>query len=404
MQRRLVADQLVERGVLPIGMEILPASGDGTWEVIRSAIDASDFYVIITAGRYGSIAPAHVSSDGLSWTELEYRYARRRGKPVIAFVHSDPESLPSSTVDDRTSKVWQFRNKLKEDVLVRLFANDTDLVAGLHTSLMHLMEAQRWGVPTVNAAAASGGPDLEGFLKRTYDRRYSFISAIWSHEISRDHPGRWDATCVASRTLRPHWPEGLSSFSYLLNKPSGDYAVFFTKTPPRIKLLEIERSEPGDAAFRERPRRLTPSSYVHDLDFRPALRQGELCTLRYQSFLPGYRFADRDSIREASTHAAAGVRDYEICSFDINYPTDRLVLSVSFPDSLGVDLIDFRVRKNSTFLDADETSRVEDLEAYRRTTDQRGSDSFIVATLDIPNPCLKRTYELRWHPPSRGMA
>ena len=51
-------------------MEIFPAFDDDTLEYIKRVIDQSDHYVLIIAGRYGSI-----SSDGLSFTEKEYDYA-----------------------------------------------------------------------------------------------------------------------------------------------------------------------------------------------------------------------------------------------------------------------------------------------------------------------------------------
>jgi hypothetical protein len=51
----------------PIGMELFPSSDEDTWEFIKRQIDSTDYYIVVIAGRYGSIA-----ADGTSYTEMEY--------------------------------------------------------------------------------------------------------------------------------------------------------------------------------------------------------------------------------------------------------------------------------------------------------------------------------------------
>ena len=60
-------------------------------------------------GRYGSVGPS-----GLSYTEMEYRYAVELGKPVLAFVHKDPRILPAFKVDSNPEpgrKLAEFRTQ-----------------------------------------------------------------------------------------------------------------------------------------------------------------------------------------------------------------------------------------------------------------------------------------------------
>jgi hypothetical protein len=57
-------------------------------------LDRSDYYVVITAGRYGSIA-----SDWLSYTEKEFEYAKSKGIPILAFPHKNPGSLAAEKWD-----------------------------------------------------------------------------------------------------------------------------------------------------------------------------------------------------------------------------------------------------------------------------------------------------------------
>lgn len=75
-------------------MENFTATDDRGWRTIKSVIDRSDYYVLILAGRYGS-----VDRDGLSWTEKEYRYASEQKMPVLAFVRAK-KSITADLIDD----------------------------------------------------------------------------------------------------------------------------------------------------------------------------------------------------------------------------------------------------------------------------------------------------------------
>ncbi len=81
-EREAVTWEILKAGHIPVGMENFSADDDRGWRVIERTIDATDYYVLILAGRYGSID----EETGLSWTHREYRYALARGVPVRAFV------------------------------------------------------------------------------------------------------------------------------------------------------------------------------------------------------------------------------------------------------------------------------------------------------------------------------
>src|SRR3954451_21211446 len=82
---------LLKPDCLPVGMELFPAGDEETWRFIERQIEDTDYYFVVIAGRYGSLHPG-----GISYTEKEYDYAERAGKPRLAFVHSNPMSLPMS--------------------------------------------------------------------------------------------------------------------------------------------------------------------------------------------------------------------------------------------------------------------------------------------------------------------
>ena len=83
-----------------------------------------DYYLVIIAGRYGSIGPG-----GLSYTEMEYRYAVEFGTPVIGFMHQDPGALPVNrceATEDGKRKLGAFR-ELVQEKMCRFWENPADL-------------------------------------------------------------------------------------------------------------------------------------------------------------------------------------------------------------------------------------------------------------------------------------
>src|SRR4051794_1775285 len=93
-EREAVTWAVLSARHIPVGMEAFTAADNRGWATITSAIDRSDYYVLLLAGRYGS-----VDEDGLSWTEKEYDYAIKKGLPVLAFVRST-KSITVDTLDD----------------------------------------------------------------------------------------------------------------------------------------------------------------------------------------------------------------------------------------------------------------------------------------------------------------
>ena len=113
-ERQEVMHVLLELDCIPSGMELFPAADEDQWSLIRGVIDECDYYIVVIAGRYGSIGP-----DGISYTEMEYRYAAEQGKPVIAFLHATPDSIPSRFVeetDDGRAALQRFRDLVRKKV------------------------------------------------------------------------------------------------------------------------------------------------------------------------------------------------------------------------------------------------------------------------------------------------
>ncbi len=83
-ERQEVMQALLELECIPAGMELFPAANEDQWTLIKRVIDDCDYYLVIVAGRYGSFGP-----DGASYTEMEYRYAIDKNKPVNWFLAQD---------------------------------------------------------------------------------------------------------------------------------------------------------------------------------------------------------------------------------------------------------------------------------------------------------------------------
>lgn len=54
-ERQAVLKSILELDHMPAGMELFPATYDTAWDLIKDVIDASDYYVLIIGGRYGSL-------------------------------------------------------------------------------------------------------------------------------------------------------------------------------------------------------------------------------------------------------------------------------------------------------------------------------------------------------------
>lgn len=83
-ERQVAVQAILDAGHIPAGMELFKA-GNSQMETIKKWIDESDVYMLILGGRYGTIE----QESGLSYTELEYRYALSKNIPVFAIVLDD---------------------------------------------------------------------------------------------------------------------------------------------------------------------------------------------------------------------------------------------------------------------------------------------------------------------------
>lgn len=157
-ERKKVMEALLQMNCFPVGMEYFNASDESQWDVIKSLIDECDYYVLIVAGRYGSIE----ESTGKSYTQKEYEYALSINIPTIAFLYKDDSSLPraKTEIDPMIcSKLELFKNDVKKHLCKFWESSDqlaSQVVLSLN-SLIHTKPRTGWvkGDMTVSSEASA---------------------------------------------------------------------------------------------------------------------------------------------------------------------------------------------------------------------------------------------------------
>lgn len=133
-ERLAVISCLLDNNCIPVGMEQFPASPLSQWDYIKMMIDDSDYYVLIVAGRYGSID----SDTGISYTEKEFNYAKEKNIPIIAFLHENIGNIIGAKLEQETDKrdmLLKFRENVRTGRLVKYYSDLNDLKSKVVTSI-----------------------------------------------------------------------------------------------------------------------------------------------------------------------------------------------------------------------------------------------------------------------------
>lgn len=136
-ERQVAINAIIETNNIVAGMEFFGAVGENQLEHIKQEIDQTDYYLLIIGGRYGSL-----TKSGISYTEEEYDYAVLNGVRVIAFIHSNPESLAynkSETNSSNREKLENFKTKVQNSGLVCFWDNLNDLKSKIVTTIYNVI-------------------------------------------------------------------------------------------------------------------------------------------------------------------------------------------------------------------------------------------------------------------------
>lgn len=187
-ERKLIMQILLELDFIPSGMELFQASDDSQWKLIKKVISSCDYYIVIIAGRYGSVHPITQKS----YTQMEYEYALQIGIPIVAFLYDNIETLPiikSERTKKNQKKLLQFR-KLAQTKMVRFWSDKTDLVSAVSSAMLKIVNSHpRSGWIRANDNQDDNISDI--FLQQFGDFKkelYSSINELVNYKENEKRP------------------------------------------------------------------------------------------------------------------------------------------------------------------------------------------------------------------------
>jgi hypothetical protein len=201
-------------------MELFPSTDDEQWEFIKREIDSSDYYVVVVAGKYGSLAP-----DGQGFTEKEYDYAVSLGKPAMGFLAKDLSELKGLRLEEDPAKKLQlrtFREKVSRGKLVKFYANPDELKAQVMQALMHSFQMR----------------PQEGWTRARNASRTEDLSKIINlQERVRELEAKLAEPRVVQEDPSAPFDRGDEMFEWLFPLESGSIEFMFTVTWNEVLLL-----------------------------------------------------------------------------------------------------------------------------------------------------------------------
>jgi hypothetical protein len=127
-------------------MEDYVASDNRPVDVCVADVASCDIYVGIFAWRYGYV-PKKDNPDGYSITEIEYRAARKEGKPALVFlVQPDAQWSPAfmdsvTGENEKGTRIEHLRHDLEEEQMFSRFSTPATLVMEVQAAA-HLAETK----------------------------------------------------------------------------------------------------------------------------------------------------------------------------------------------------------------------------------------------------------------------
>lgn len=139
MERQEVMATVVSTGNVPIGMEYFPAGNASPFDYIKQQIDGADYYILIVAGKYGSIN----DETGISYTEMEFDYAVSKSVPIAVLLHKDISQLKGSQLentDERRRLLEAFRDKVRNGRVAAFWDDVKDLKLKIKEAIDNLIK------------------------------------------------------------------------------------------------------------------------------------------------------------------------------------------------------------------------------------------------------------------------
>ncbi|HLP64745.1 DUF4062 domain-containing protein [Flavobacterium sp.] len=254
-ERDQIRKALVKGNYIIEGMEIFPASNKKQWSVITERIDKTDIYVLVIGDRYGTITdnghelePDLVTEgESISFTHLEFRYAKKIGLPVLAFIKTEREE---------NKEVDQFIHEVQNsDLTTAYWDGSLDLVSDILAGLSSAISEEGFDlnngwvkVSSLNKPIDSGNKEVFLEAKTHYIKFVSYADKRTTPEpLYKKHILRvdkdfdvWDEYITLTVNQLSHY---VKDFQYYV-RTDGD-AVDFSTVLPFINKLHFSDVKSG---------------------------------------------------------------------------------------------------------------------------------------------------------------
>lgn len=235
---------ILDAECLPLGMEMFPSGSEEQLTYIKRIIDKCDFYLVIVGGRYGSRA-----ASGISFTEEEFRYAKKCNKRIIALVLVDEDydkELKNQNGEDQISLI-KFREMVRKSRIANTFNNPDQLKFEILKSIREVSKAED---PTLGLVSSKEVIDVIGSLseldekeKTQYFEAISHLQNLRSDEIAWTHiDNAFESLKHATHSLVYEGKNNLHGAPLLNSLLSFQrFVEEILYIPVRVSLKEIER-------------------------------------------------------------------------------------------------------------------------------------------------------------------
>ena len=188
LERQEIMAAIVSTGNVPIGMEYFPAGNASPFDYIKQQIDKADYYVLVIAGKYGSIN----EETGISYTEMEFNYAVEKQVPIAVLQYKNIEQLPGEKLEikdpHKMSLLEKFRQSSKKGRMADFWESPTELRMKVKDAVQNLIKTS----PRPGWIRADMMPALQQSAEQDID--FDFDSSVEIHYHYTPDPFDFDNT------------------------------------------------------------------------------------------------------------------------------------------------------------------------------------------------------------------
>jgi len=225
-----------------------------------------------------------------------------------------------------------------------------------------------------------------------YDRRYILVHNQWFFN-KNDDTQLLDGTCEGIRHIKCIDSEIL--YIQISFTQDASYLPFNKDKNYEIQLLSDSKRLSGSGNITiSKPHRCEGASFAFRIYFDPPLVEGEEAYVHYKYTIPSFKFATLTELRKSMLDTTITTRDYEVNTFQVIYPIEKLIYELNFSPNCNVSRMNLLVRRGSAIF-KEERDYVIKNNLFKVNIYKNGGGHMI---LERKNPPMKAKYIFRWKP------